>query len=131
MTFSLFKTTKTTPAPPAEGAASPDPLPPKKKSLYQRYWDAKNGRNKTISEADLLQYTGKTKAELDEWAKDRPGVGGNRAAGTLAMGTTTGLGGMSAAEGFGGWGPSAGDPKLKFPLPPKETAKKVDSEEDA
>jgi hypothetical protein len=86
----------------------------KKKSLYQRYVDAKRGRNVQISDADLLKYTGKTKDELQTWAKDRPGVAGNQAAGTLVMGSTTGLGGMAAAEGYGGWGPSA-ESKLKFP----------------
>ena len=86
----------------------------KKKSLYQRYVDAKRGRNVQISEADLLKYTGKTKDELQAWAKDRPGVAGNQPAGKLAMGSSTGLGGMGAAEGYGGWGPSA-EAKLKFP----------------
>ncbi|KAK0725214.1 hypothetical protein B0H67DRAFT_641662 [Lasiosphaeris hirsuta] len=113
--FSLFKPTpKPTPATTQDTTTTPQEPPKEKKSLYQRYWEAKNGRNKTISEADLVQYTGKTKAELAEWAADRPGVGGNRLAGTLAMGTTTGLGGMS------------------FPPPQKGGGKKVDdSEEDA
>ncbi|KAH6641932.1 hypothetical protein F5144DRAFT_481825 [Chaetomium tenue] len=103
---------------PATPEKAPEMKPKaKKKSLYQRYVDAKRGRNVQISEADLLKYTGKTNDELQAWAKDRPGVAGNQPAGKLAMGSTTGLGGMAAAEGYGGWGPSA-EAKLKFP--PKE-----------
>jgi len=113
----------------AEGSqATPKP---KKKSLYQRYVDAKRSRNVQISEADLLKYTGKTKAELQDWAKDRPGVGGNQAAGTLAMGPASGLGGVAAAEGFGGWGPDAAG-KLKYPPKPQDDkkAKDVDKAKD-
>ncbi|KAK3296592.1 uncharacterized protein B0H64DRAFT_472818 [Chaetomium fimeti] len=95
----------------------------KKKSLYQRYVDAKRGRNVQIPDADLLKYTGKTKDELQTWAKDRPGVAGNQAAGKLAMGPAAGLGGMAAAEGYGGWGPSA-EAKLKFPPKDDQEVKK-------
>ncbi|KAG7286410.1 hypothetical protein NEMBOFW57_008720 [Staphylotrichum longicolle] len=104
---------------------------PKKKSLYQRYVDAKRGRNVQISEEDMLKYTGKTKAELQDWAKDRPGVAGNQAAGTLAMGPASGLGGAAASEGFGGWGPDAAG-KLKFPPKPQENKKanNLDAEDD-
>ncbi|KAF6805832.1 hypothetical protein CMUS01_14528 [Colletotrichum musicola] len=83
-----------------------------KKSLYQRFQDKKTGRDNVISDEDLLKYTSKTRAEINDWAKDRPGVAGNRAAGTLAMGNTTGLGAAAAAGGHGGWGPDAGrEPK--------------------
>ncbi|KAH6838386.1 hypothetical protein B0I37DRAFT_387644 [Chaetomium sp. MPI-CAGE-AT-0009] len=112
---------------PATNTATPETQAPevqrkaKKKSLYQRYVDAKRGRNVQISDADLLKYTGKTKDELQKWAKDRPGVAGNQAAGKLAMGPAVGVGGMAAAEGYGGWGPGA-EAKLKFP-PPKAPQK--------
>ncbi|KAK4209754.1 hypothetical protein QBC37DRAFT_351297 [Rhypophila decipiens] len=84
-----------------------------KKSLYRRYHDAKTGRNKTISDEELLKYTGKTKEQIVDWGKNAPGVAGNQLAGKLAMGGTTGLGGMAAGEGFGGWGTNAGrEPKV-------------------
>ncbi|KAL0938286.1 uncharacterized protein CTRU02_204896 [Colletotrichum truncatum] len=93
------------------------PSAPQKKSLYQRYKDSKRGE---ISEEDLVKYTGLTKAGLKEWAKDRPGVGGNQAAGKIDVGNTTGLGGMMAASGYGGWGPDSNAPN-KFP--PNKTNK--------
>jgi hypothetical protein len=104
------------------------PSKPKvKKSWYQRYVDAKRGRNAQISDADLKKFTGKTRDELNAWAKDRPGVAGNQAAGTLAMGPASGLGGLGAAEGLGGWGYSAGaDPK--FPPKAPQGKKEVDRE---
>src|SRR5689334_16536516 len=95
---------------------------PKKKSLYQRFKDSKRGE---ISEADLKKYTGMSKAELTDWAEDRPGVGRHQPAGKLNMGASSGLGGMAAGDGFGGWGPGA-DPKMKFP-PGKASADKEKS----
>ncbi|KAK2752020.1 hypothetical protein CKAH01_06306 [Colletotrichum kahawae] len=50
---------------------------PKKKSLYQRMVGSRAGE---ISEEDMRKYTGKSKEELKEWAKDRPDVGKNQAA---------------------------------------------------
>jgi len=85
-----------------------------KKSLYQRYWEAKHGRNKTISDEDLIKYTGKTRAEIIEWGKTAPGVAGNQAAGKISMGPASGLGGFEAAQGYGGWGFDA-EQKMKFP----------------
>ncbi|OBR04900.1 hypothetical protein CH63R_11603 [Colletotrichum higginsianum IMI 349063] len=83
-----------------------------KKSLYQRYQDKKTGRDTVISDEDLVKYTGKRRDEINDWAKDRPGVAGNRAAGTLAAGSASGFGGMATADGYGGWGMGAGsDPK--------------------
>jgi hypothetical protein len=98
-----------------------DPLAaaPQKKSLYQRYRDAKTGRNKPpISDADLKKYTGMTRDELNGWARDRPHVAGNQLAGSITAGPVSGLGGMAAGEGFGGWGPGA-SAQMKFP-PPKD-----------
>ncbi|KAF9870655.1 hypothetical protein CkaCkLH20_11961 [Colletotrichum karsti] len=60
--------------------------PQKKKSLYQRLVGSKSSE---ISEEDMLKYTGKTKAELTAWAKDRPGVGGNQPAGKVDAGNST------------------------------------------
>ncbi|KAJ0373541.1 hypothetical protein COL26b_008262 [Colletotrichum chrysophilum] len=91
-----------------------------KKSLYQRYEDKNNGRDKVISDEDLLKYTGKTREEINAWAKDRPGVAGNQAAGTLAAGPATGFGGMATADGFGGWGTDAGS-EPKYPPQQKTT----------
>jgi len=64
--------------------ASNDCHPPsprhRKKSLYERYRDAKNNRRVPIPDDELKKYTGMTLAEIMEWAKDRPGVAGNRPA---------------------------------------------------
>jgi hypothetical protein len=100
-----------------------------KKSWYRRYHDAKTGRDVQIDEKELKKYTGMSKAQLDQWSKDRPGVGGNQAAGKLTVGPATGLGGYEVANGYGGWGPSAADDQLKYP--PQKTAehrKEVDGE---
>ncbi|KAK0627964.1 hypothetical protein B0T14DRAFT_513600 [Immersiella caudata] len=107
----------------SQGGTSESQSPKEKKSLYRRFQDSKRGE---ISPEDVLKYTGKTKEEIKEWAKNEPGVAGNQAAGKLAMGNMTGLGGMSAAEGYGGWGPNSNAP-LKFP--PKQPEKKVDDKE--
>ncbi|GKT40211.1 uncharacterized protein ColSpa_00392 [Colletotrichum spaethianum] len=88
-----------------------------KKSLYQRYQDKKTGRNTVISDEDLLKYTGKRKDEINDWAKDRPGVAGNRAAGTLAAGPASGFGGLATADGYGGWGMGAGSVPKHPPRP--------------
>ncbi|KAK2604164.1 hypothetical protein N8I77_007115 [Diaporthe amygdali] len=86
-----------------------------KKSLYQRYSDAKTGRDRPpISDADLQKHTGMTRDELTDWAQDRPNVAGNRRAGAIDSGPASGLGGMAAADGYGGWGPDAAG-GLKFP----------------
>ncbi|KAJ9157239.1 hypothetical protein NKR23_g179 [Pleurostoma richardsiae] len=67
-----------------------------------------------ISDEDLKKYTGKSKEEIMEWSKNRPGVAGNQAAGKLGMGPSMGIGGYETAHGVGGWGPSA-DEEPKFP----------------
>ncbi|KAI3392654.1 hypothetical protein diail_5335 [Diaporthe ilicicola] len=83
-----------------------------KKSLYQRYQDAKRG--KPIPDEEVKKHMGMSKEELKDWAQDRPGVGGNQAAGKLGVGPASGFAGLEAAHGVGGWGPDAkGD--LKFP----------------
>lgn len=99
----------------ASSAETKTPAAAPKKSLYQRYSDAKTGRNRPpVSDADLKKYTGMTRDELNDWARDRPHVAGNRLAGSIDVGPASGLGGMAASDGFGGWGPGAsGD--LKFP----------------
>lgn len=83
----------------------------KKPSFYRRFQDAKRGE---LKEEDILKYTGRTKADIVDWSKTAPGVAGNQPAGKLDMGGTSGLGGMSAAEGYGGWGWDANS-KPKFP----------------
>ncbi|KAK4445416.1 hypothetical protein QBC34DRAFT_441651 [Podospora aff. communis PSN243] len=115
--FKFLKKPKDDPKEDASPSLDGTSQPPKekKKSLYQRFHDSKRGE---ISPEDVLKYTGKTKEQINEWAKNEPGVAGNQAAGKLSMGGTSGLGGMSAAEGYGGWGPNSNAP-LKFP--PKQT----------
>ncbi|GJC88866.1 hypothetical protein ColLi_11704 [Colletotrichum liriopes] len=95
-----------------------------KKSLYQRYQDKKNGRDTDISDDDLLKYTGRRRDEITDWAKDRPGVAGNRAAGTLTAGPASGFGGLATADGYGGWGLGAGSDPKHAPMP----SRKVDED---
>jgi hypothetical protein len=104
----------------------------KKPSLYQKYQEKKQGPG--ISDADLLKYTGKTREELNAWADTQPGVGKNQLAGKLSAGPTSGLAGMSAAEGLGGWGHSTepGDAKnrgMKFPPGEPAAAKRLEDED--
>lgn len=88
-------------------------------SLYQK-WRALKGP-KPIKDEDILKYTGKTRAELTAWADQQPGVGRNQLAGKLAVGPASGLGGLAAGEGYGGWGTDAEPAKgaahrgMKFP----------------
>ncbi|KAH7171311.1 hypothetical protein EDB81DRAFT_636458 [Dactylonectria macrodidyma] len=98
----------------------------KKPSLFQRMQDQK--KSKPLSDEDILKYTGKTRDELKTWSESTPGVGRNQLSGRMAMGNTSGLGGMAAAEGYGGWGPNAepndGKRGMKFP-PGREGDKKT------
>ncbi|ETI19590.1 hypothetical protein G647_09424 [Cladophialophora carrionii CBS 160.54] len=54
---------------------------------YASYQAAKRGEGP--SDEDVMEYTGKGRDELNDWARDRPGVGGNQAAGRV--GTDNGL----------------------------------------
>lgn len=115
----------------------------KKKSLYQRYQDAKTGRNTQLSDEELLKYTGKTRSQIVEWGDRTPGVAGNQLAGGAAIGRTTGLGGLAMAEGYGGWGregdngganrglkfPSATVASMNGPRDPPSATAKGDGEE--
>ncbi len=61
-----------------------DQNPDKKSWLGQKYSSfqtAKNGPG--VSDEDVKKYTGKDRDELNEWARDRPGVGGNQGAGRV------------------------------------------------
>lgn len=110
-----FKSPTSTTAQAENDPAAPVP----KKSLYQRYRDAKTGRNKPpVSDEELKKYTGMTRDELNDWARDRPHVAGNQLAGSITVGPASGFGGMAAGEGYGGWSPGAAA-ELKFP-PQKE-----------
>ena len=91
-----------------------------KPSMYKRWRDSKASRSGDISDEDMLKYTGKTKSEVNDWAKSTPGVAGNQAAGKLAMGPTTGLGGAAVADGYGGWGP---DSNAQPKYPPQQEQK--------
>jgi len=99
----------------------------KKEGFYARYQNSKRGE---IKEEDLQKYLGKSKSDIMTWAENEPGVGKNRAAGTMAMGATSGLGGMSAADGYGGWGHSAGakDKSGGLKYPPSQPKKVEDDE---
>jgi len=59
--------------------------PERKKSWlgqkYSSYQSAKRGTG--ASDEDIAKYTGKDRDELHDWAKDRPGVGGNQHAGRV------------------------------------------------
>ena len=93
------------------------------KTLYRRYKDELRG--KPISDEDIQKYTGKSRAELDQWAEHEAGVGKNQRAGGIAQGPASGLGGVAAGDGYGGWGmgaaPNDGKRGLKFPpQKPKE-----------
>lgn len=97
---------------------SSSPESPPQKNLLERMRDKK--RSKPLSDADILKATGMTRAELNDWADKTPGVGKNQLAGKINVGETSGLGGVAAAEGYGGWGfgaePGGGrDRGLKFP----------------
>ncbi|KAK3942226.1 hypothetical protein QBC46DRAFT_339680 [Diplogelasinospora grovesii] len=48
--------------------------------------DAKQGRNRPISEEDLERYTGKNRVEFDKWAATTTGVGGDQLAGQALTG---------------------------------------------
>lgn len=72
-----------------------------------------------FSDEDIKKYTGKTRAEFNDFAESTPGVGKNQLAGKIDQGSATGLGGLEAGKGYGGWGPNA-EPQgknrgLKFP----------------
>jgi hypothetical protein len=70
-----------------------------------RYHKLETSGVEQISDEDLLRYTGKTRAELHEWARDRPGIAGDQAAGDSRMRKqATGLRGYQSAKGYGGWG---------------------------
>jgi hypothetical protein len=111
--------------------ASPSENPSdKKEGWYSRYQNSKRGE---IRDEDLQKYLGKSKEEIMSWAENEPGVGKNRAAGTLAAGNTSGLGGVAAGDGRGGWGHSAGSKDraggLKFPPKQPEKGKTPDDDE--
>ncbi|KAJ1337829.1 hypothetical protein MN608_00685 [Microdochium nivale] len=57
---------------------------------YRAYKDAKDGRGTTFSDEDLIKHTGKSRAELDKWARSTEGVGPNQKAGSLTAGGTCG-----------------------------------------
>lgn len=102
---------------------------PRRKSLYQRYQEQKRGPG--LSDEDIKKYTGMSRDELGGWADAQPGVGRNQLAGRAA-GPASGLGGVAAADGLGGWGPSTepndGKRGMKFP-PEKPKTKEIDQDE--
>ncbi|KAJ2898978.1 uncharacterized protein MKZ38_003547 [Zalerion maritima] len=79
----------------------PEAKPEQKKSLYQRWTESKRGE---ISDAEVLKYTGKTKEEIREWGRNRPGVTGNQAAGKVNVGPSSGTSGVIAANSYGAGG---------------------------
>ncbi|KAJ0310039.1 hypothetical protein COL5a_008415 [Colletotrichum fioriniae] len=106
----LSKTDSTKPLIDNDSASESQTSSSPKKSLYRKFQDSKRGE---ISDADVLKYTGMSKDTLNGWAADRPGVGGNRAAGSITTGSPSGLGGMMTETGYGGWGTDSNStPKL-------------------
>jgi hypothetical protein len=77
----------------------------KGQSFYQRYKEKKRGPGP--SDEDLQKYLGKSREEIKAWAENRPGVGKNQLSGSITAGETSGLGGVAAADGLGGWGRDA------------------------
>ncbi|KAF4332400.1 hypothetical protein FBEOM_13813 [Fusarium beomiforme] len=100
-----------------------------KLSLWQRFQEGK--RSKPIPEEDLIKYLGMTRKELHQWAETTPGVGKNQLSGKVTQGDAAGFGGVSAAFGYGGWGPSAEprgpDQGMKFP--PLDSGKQLGDSE--
>ncbi len=92
-----------------------------KKSLYRKYQDVKASRIDKISDEDMLKYTGKSRGEISEWAKDQPHVAGNRLAGTIGAGATP-IGGTDH------WAP-VGKQELKFPPQTQASKKGLDDDE--
>ncbi|KAM5354165.1 hypothetical protein ACJ41O_000815 [Fusarium nematophilum] len=105
-----------------QSSSESSPAEAPKQSLYQRYQAKKRGPG--LSDDDIKKYTGKTREELNTWADTQPGVGKNQLAGKVAMGSTSGLGGVATADGYGGWGPSAepNDGKRGMKFPPENKA---------
>ena len=101
----------------AEGTGESQP----KKSLYRKYQDVKASRAGQISDEDMLKYTGKSRGEITEWAKDREDVGGNRLAGRIGSGGTP-------VGGTDNWAP-LGKQELKFPPKSQESKKSLDDDE--
>lgn len=56
---------------------------------YSEYQDKKMGRDKSFSDEELQKYTGMDQNEMNQWAKQTPGVAGNQLAGSLTAGPTT------------------------------------------
>jgi hypothetical protein len=83
-----------------------------KQSLYKRYKSARMGRDNVISESDLRKFTGRDSKQMQEWAKDREGVGGNQLNESATATVTT--------TGVVGWG-SSSNAALKFPPASTET----------
>ena len=62
-----------------------------------------------MTDEELARYTGKTRAEFDDYARSAPGVAGGQGAGSLTVGGTSGVGlAWGVGEGLGGWGYGAG-----------------------
>ncbi|OAP55960.1 hypothetical protein AYL99_10112 [Fonsecaea erecta] len=62
----------------------------KKSWLGQKYASFQSSkRGSGLSDEDIMKYTGKDRSELNEWAQNRPGVGGNQDAGRV--GSDSGL----------------------------------------
>ncbi|KAH8168649.1 hypothetical protein LIA77_11913 [Sarocladium implicatum] len=114
---------KTKDDPSSSSDPTQDSSPPKKQGWYARFEASKRGE---IRDEDLQKYLGKSKDEIMTWAENEPGVGKNQSAGKIDLGGASGLGGMAAADGYGGWGNSIGakdkDGGLKYP--PKQPEKK-------
>ncbi|KAJ1327034.1 hypothetical protein MN608_08483 [Microdochium nivale] len=81
------------------------------------YKDARDGRSAKFSDEDIEKYTGKTRAELDNWAANTEGVGRWQKASSMLAGGTVGMGmGEMPTHVVGGAGDGSSGSKstLKF-----------------
>jgi hypothetical protein len=61
-----------------------------KKGWYQRYTDARIGRNITIPEEDMKKYLGRDRAEYEKFAATAPGVGPRQVSGQVQVASISG-----------------------------------------
>lgn len=80
-----------------------------KKSWYSRFQDAKRGPGLTgLSDEEYEKQVGMSRNQMNDYMNNTPGVGGDQAAGKVAMGNASAFAGEAQQSGLGGWGHSAG-----------------------
>lgn len=89
--------------PPADSSGQPEKRRSWLGEKYKKYSDARDGRNKSISDEDMQKYTGKTNEEMQAMVRDGKGVGAGQQANTVGPGSQYVAGGAAGA-GIGGVG---------------------------